>query len=108
MAGYSGTPLVRKLGIRETTEVVAINPPAGYEELLGQLPEGARVVSQARGETAFAHLFVQSAADLRAALTRLRKKIAEDGVVWVSWPKRASKIQTDVTEDVIREIALPM
>src|SRR5687767_1185722 len=107
MAGYSGTPLVRKLGIREAMDVVTINPPTGYQRLLGPLPEGARIVSKPRGEMTFVHLFVHSAADLRAALTRLRKTIAADGVVWVSWPKRASKIQTDVTEDLIREVALP-
>lgn len=108
MAGYSGTPLPRKLGIRETTEVVVINPPAGYEALLGTLPDGARIVPEPRREVAFVHLFVPSAAELVSALTRLRKKIAPDGVIWVSWPKRASKVPTDVTEDVIREVALPM
>jgi len=108
MAGYSGTPLVKKLGIGEGTAVVAINPPVNYETLLGALPEGARIVRSGRGELAFVHLFVRSASELLAALTRLRKQIRSDGVVWVSWPKKSSKVPTDVTEDVIREIALPM
>ena len=107
MAGYSGTPLVKKLGIREGTAVVAIHPPADYERLLGALPAGARIVKSGR-EPAFVHLFVRSAAELLAALTRLRKQIRSDGVIWVSWPKKSSKVPTDVTEDVIREIALPM
>ena len=108
MAGYSGAPLVKKLGIREAMQVVVLNRPAGYEELLGTLPEGASIASRPRGEMAFVHLFVTSAADLGATLKRLRKTIARDGVIWVSWPKRASKVATDVTEDVIRAIALPM
>lgn len=108
MAGYSGTPLLRKLGIREATQIVALNPPDGYESLLGPLPEGARIIQESRGSVAFAHLFTRSGAELRTALTRLRRKLANDGTIWVSWPKRASKIKTDVTEDVIREVALPM
>ena len=108
MAGYSGTPLVKKLGIREAMQVVVLNGPAGYEALLGALPEGASITSQPRDGMAFVHLFVKSAADLGATLKRLRKTIVSDGVIWVSWPKRASKVPTDVTEDVIREIALPM
>ena len=107
MAGYSGTPLVKKLGIGEGTTVVAINPPADYEKLLGKLPDGARIVKSER-EPSFVHLFVRSAGEMIAALTRLRKQIRSDGVIWVSWPKKSSKVPTDVTEDVIREIALPM
>lgn len=108
MAGYSGTPLVRKLGIREGTEVVAIDPPPNYAALLGPLPDGARIVTASRGEIAFAHLFASSAPGLRRELTRLRKRLQGAGVIWVSWPKRASKVPTDVTEDVIRDVALPM
>ena len=108
MAGYSGTPLVKKLGIAEGTAVVVMNPPPNYATLLGALPDGAAVVRSGRGEPAFVHLFVRSAAELLAALTRLRKQIRSDGVIWVSWPKKSSKVPTDVTEDVIREIALPM
>jgi hypothetical protein len=107
VAGYAGTPLLGKLGIREGTTVVAINPPADYATLLGALPDGARIVESER-EPAFVHLFVRSAGEMLAALTRLRKQIRSDGVIWVSWPKKSSKVPTDVTEDVIREIALPM
>ena len=107
MAGYSGTPLVRKLGIGEGTPIVAISAPRDYAAMLGDLPEGARIVKSLRGELEFVHLFVRSAAELQRALPRLRKKIRSNGIIWVSWPKRASKIASDVTEDVIREIALP-
>lgn len=108
MAGYSGTPLLRKLGIREGTQIVALNPPDGYASLLGSLPAGAQIVSEPRGRVSFVHFFTLSAAELRSALTRLRAKLASDGMIWVSWPKRASKIPTDVTENVIRDVALPM
>jgi hypothetical protein len=107
-AGYSGTPLVRKLGIGEGMMVVAVNPPPNYGELLGTLPEGARIAKTSRGNPEFVHLFTKSAADLEKHLGRLRKSIKPAGVIWVSWPKRASKIDTDITEDVIRAIALPM
>lgn len=84
MAGYSATPLVRKLGIREGTEVMAIHPPADYARLLGPLPDRARIVTRARGEIAFVHLFASSAAGLQRDLTRLRGTIRSDGRV-SSW-----------------------
>ena len=107
-AGYSGTPLVGKLGIREGTQVVAIDPPKAYAALLGPLPMGARLVKKAPKTPAFVHLFATSLARLRAELTRLRRVIAQDGSVWVSWPKRTSNVETDITEDRIRGVALPM
>jgi hypothetical protein len=107
MAGYSETPLVRKLGIGEGARIVAINAPRNYRMLLGDLPEGVRFVKSS-GEPAFIHLFVTTASDLADALHRFRTRMRPDGVIWVSWPKRSSKIPTDVTEDVIRGIALPI
>ena len=108
MAGYSGTPLIQKLGIREGMPVLAVGAPPDYARLLGALPEGSRIVTSARGEIPFIHLFTRSAASLRTTLERYRKRLESGGVIWVSWPKRAAKIPTDVTEDVIREIALPL
>ena len=108
MAGYSGTPLLRKLGIRDGTQIVALHPPEGYASLLGPLPPGAQIVAEPRQRVAFVHLFTRSAAELRSALTRLRAKLVSDGMIWVSWPKRSSKVPTDITEDVIREVALPL
>jgi hypothetical protein len=107
-AGYSGTPLVKKLGIGEGTHVVTVDAPRSYAALLGTLPPGARVVKRTSGAPAFVHVFATSLAELRAHLTRLRKMIVPDGVVWVSWPKKASGVATDITEDRIRAVALPM
>ena len=107
-AGYSGTPLVQKLGIRDGESVVAIGAPRTYATLLGKLPIGARVTKRAPRSPAFVHLFATSLAKLGAELTRLRKTIVPDGTVWVSWPKKTSGVATDITEDRIRDVALPM
>jgi hypothetical protein len=108
MAGYSGTPLIRKLGIRPQERVIAINAPKNYEKLLGDLPEGASVVDRITSNANFIHLFVRRRANLEKELPRLRNKLANTGALWVSWPKKSSSVPTDVTEDVIREVALPL
>ncbi len=107
-SGYSGTPLVRKLGIKTGMRLVALNAPPGYAALLGDLPDGASIGRKSRSPVAAVHLFVTARARLDDELRRLRGTLEQDGFVWVSWPKRASKIPTDVTEDVIREVALPL
>jgi hypothetical protein len=108
MAGYSGTPLVRKLGIRPNERIVALGAPDHYEELLGELPEGAVIVERVMSKAAFVHLFVTERAEMAKRLSTLRTKLDDAGMVWVSWPKKASKVPSDVTEDVIREVALPL
>jgi hypothetical protein len=108
MAGYSGTPLVRKLGIRSNEKIAALNAPDHYEELLVGLPDGAVIVDCVPADAAFVHLFVTERAELAKTLSRLRTKLDDAGMVWVSWPKKASKVRSDVTEDVIREVALPL
>jgi hypothetical protein len=107
-AGYSGTPLWKKLGIREGTRVLAINAPRNYRTLLSGFPRGVTIVDAAEPPVPFAHLFTASAADLSARLSSLLANLAPDGAIWVSWPKKASGVRTDVSEDTIREIALPM
>jgi hypothetical protein len=107
-AGYSGTPLARKLGIDDGTVVIAVRAPANYEALLAPLPPGARIVSRASKHPAFVHLFATDRADLATRLAGLRRSIEQDGVVWVSWPKKRAKVATDITEDVIRAVALPL
>ena len=111
MAGYSGTPLARKLGLKQGQAVAFVGLPDSLKELADAaefrrielapdwraLPEGVRDVI---------HMFTTSAADLRVALPVLRDLIAPAGMIWVSWPKKASKVATDVTEDVIRNFAL--
>ena len=109
MIGYSGTPLARKLGIKPGTKVVAVGDvPDEYRKWLGPLPEGATIVSKGKAPLEAVHVFVTKRAELAKHLEHLRKALVPDGYVWISWPKRASKVPTNITEDVIREVALPM
>jgi hypothetical protein len=107
-AGYSGTPLARKLGIVAGSRVVVLNAPAGYLDWLAPLPDDVRFDSEVTAATTLVHLFVDRRVDLRTLLDSLRPRIAPATVVWVSWPKKASGVPTDVTEDVIRTVALPL
>lgn len=108
MTGYSGTPLPQKLGINPDTIVVAIDPPENYRKLLGQIPSGVNFATRPVGKTKFVHLFAKERRILQAHLQTLRRKIADDAAVWVSWPKKSSGVPTDITEDVIRAAALPL
>jgi hypothetical protein len=108
MAGYSGTPLVRKLGIRPNERVIALNPPRNYAALLEGLPEGAVIEGRVSRDANFIHLFTTRRAELEKRLPSLRVKIADTGTLWVSWPKKSSGVATDVTEDTIRAVALPL
>ncbi len=107
-AGYSGTPLARKLGIPDGGSFVTLGAPANYDELIAPLPRGTRRVTRAGKTPAFVHVFSTKKTDLARQLKVLRTSIAQDGMVWVSWPKKSSKVATDITEDVIRDVALPM
>src|SRR5947209_16314681 len=108
MAGYSGTPLVRKLGIRPNENIIALNPPANYAQLLEALPEGVTMTNRLTSDARFVHLFATQRADLAKRLMTLREKLADTGVLWVSWPKKSSGVASDITEDTIRDIALPL
>jgi len=108
MAGYSGTPLPQKLGIKTGLTVVTINAPAKYRRLLGKIPDGVAFSNRLDSSSNFVHLFTRRRSELQKKLSILRDKISENGTVWVSWPKKSSGISTDLTEDVIREIALPL
>jgi len=108
VAGYSGTPLVKKLGLAPPLTLLTMGAPSDYAALLGGVPEGVRVVTRPPREVEAAHVFVTRRAELVRWLPSLRAKVAPAGFVWVSWPKKASKVATDVTEDTIREVALPM
>lgn len=107
-AGYSGTPLPKKLGIGAGTRLCPIGAPAGYGELLGPLPPDTVVQARVSGTTDVVHLFCTEAPDLERRLAGLRERIAPDAAVWVSWPKKASRVPTTITEDVIRALALPL
>jgi hypothetical protein len=108
MAGYSGTPLPQKLGIKLGMILVAIDPPDNYRKLLGQIPSGVNFATRPTLNTKLVHLFVKERRALQSRLHSLRHKIAEDAAVWISWPKKSSGVATDITEDVIRSVALPL
>ena len=106
--GYSGTPLARKLGIAEGCRLLVVNPPQDYAALLAPMPDGVAFDSRLSARTDVVHVFAESRASLASDLARLRAGIRADAAIWVSWPKKASKVATDITEDTIREIALPL
>lgn len=108
MAGYSQTPLTKKLGIKPMMSAHVINPPDHYLNLLGDGADGVSWVADCNNRPAFIHLFTDRKSTLCAELVRLRDDIAIDGMIWVSWPKKASKVPTDITENSIREICLPL
>ena len=107
-AGYSGTPLAKKLGIASGSRVLAISAPDGYADWLAPLPEDVAFVNTLSAGTTLVHLFCDRRATLERELARLRTAIAPAAAVWVSWPKKSAKVPTDITEDTIREIALPL
>ena len=105
MAGYSGTPLPKKLGIKEGARVAVIGAPDGFDL---ELPPGATVTQRLSGKADVVLFFTTERAKLASRLDALVKAIHPDGGLWVSWPKKSSKVPTDITEDVIREVALPV
>jgi hypothetical protein len=105
-AGYSGTPLQKKLGFKPGMTAAFVDAPDGLDGLLGVL-EGVSVKRSLRGSADIVLCFVTARRDLERRAGRLREAIAPDGLVWVCWPKRASKVATDMTEDVVRDVLLP-
>lgn len=108
MAGYSGTPLVKKLGIREDMRLAFLYAPSHYADLLGPLPAGVKQADEDTGAVDFIHAFFYERTDFELALPALMKAIKRDGIIWISWPKKTSKVPTTMSEDIIREVALPM
>ncbi len=106
--GYSGTPLAKKLGIKSPLKLLTINAPKEYKSWLGDLPEGVTLVAKAKKPIEAAHVFTTESAFLDAILSKLRNELKQDGFIWVSWPKKSSKVPTDITDNIIREIALPL
>ena len=102
--GYSGTPLVDKLGIKSGARLLLVSEPKDFARLLGGLPEGSRVAS--RGALDFVMLFVKSQSDLRKRFARLRDRLESNGMLWVAWPKKTSGVETDLTEGVVRVFGL--
>jgi len=106
-AGYSGTPLARKLGMKPGMMVVLHNAPAGFDATLDGLPEGVRFVGAEEKPVGMVVYFTTERADLEMGFERLAPALEPAGTFWVAWPKRASKVPTDITEDGLRELLLP-
>lgn len=102
--GYSGTPLIDKLGIKPGARLQFVSEPKEFAGLLGQLPDGSRLAS--RGTLDFAILFVKSQSELRKRFASLRDRLESNGMLWVAWPKKTSGVTTDVTEGVVRTFGL--
>lgn len=106
MAGYSGRALVDKLGIKPGARIALLNAPRGYRTSLGKLPPGVTVATGLRRSLPFIQFFTRSRTALEAKFAGLVRALASDGALWISWPKRASGVPTDLTEDVVRAVAL--
>ena len=114
-AGYSGTPLAKKLGIKEGFAILAVDAPSEYSSLVEPLPADAKItnvelraVAKAKSESDIIHFFTNSRDDLFRSLPLLRKLIRQDGSIWVSWYKKAARLPTEITEDTVREACLPI
>jgi hypothetical protein len=106
-AGYSGTPLKQKLGLKDGFNVVVVNEPAGFRDLLDTGPDEVTIKPSLRGDVDVVIVFVTRQAELRMRREQLAKAILPDGAIWVAWPKKASKVPTDITEDTVRDVFLP-
>jgi hypothetical protein len=107
-AGYSGTPLARKLGIKEGHTVALLGAPDGFAATLEGLPDAVTLRTRARGTADVIVSFHTKRADLERRLPSLLDVLDVDGGLWIAWPKKASKVPTDITEDTLREVALPI
>jgi hypothetical protein len=106
MAGYSGTPLIQKIGIKPGHRVVLRNHPASFVKDLGQLPEGAKSSDRLAGKANVIVYFTEKLAELTRDFPRLSAALVPDGMVWISWPKKASGRATDLNENIVREVGL--
>jgi hypothetical protein len=106
--GYSGTPLAQKLGIKEGSAVFVSGAPGDYAKLVAPLPAGVTFVARVSRTTDVVHIFASERRRLATSIESCLAKLRSDATIWVSWPKRASKVATDITEDAVRDIALPM
>ena len=106
MAGYSGTPLARKLGIKPGARVALVRAPDGFETTLEPLPEGVRMQTQARASLDVVVFFATRLAELDRRFQSLARAVAPDGGLWIAWPKRTSNVATDLREGVVRDVGL--
>jgi hypothetical protein len=108
MSGYSGTPLAKKLGFTDGSKIVLVGAPANYLSLVAPISDWVQFGSRVSATTDIVHVFCTRRAELHPLLVHYRDKLAPTAAVWVSWPKKSSKVATDITEDTIRELALPL
>ena len=106
MAGYSGTPLVKKLGIKSGFRLIFINAPDHYDKTLGELPDDIEIKSAIETELDFIQFFTKDCAELEAQFPILMAALSKSGMLWISWPKKSSKVPTDVNENIVRDIGL--
>lgn len=104
--GYSGTPLAKKLGIKDGFKIRLVNQPDYYFDLFTDFPENIDLLNDRETRKNFIHYFIKQTSDLQRDIIPLRDEIEINGMIWISWPKKASKVETDVTEDIIRNLAL--
>jgi hypothetical protein len=107
MAGYSGTPLARKLGIKGAARVALLDAPEGFDDRLAPLPDSVTILRDLAPHLDVAVLFVTGRRELERRFPAVAEAVWPAGGFWVAWPKRASKVPTDLTEDVLREVGLP-
>jgi hypothetical protein len=108
MAGYSGKPVVQKLGIKPGFRIFTAGLPAAYGDIVGKLPAGVTIATTAKAPLDMVHVFVTKAAGLAGKLRSYRSAILPDGMIWVSWPKKSSGVPTDLSDNVVRETALSL
>lgn len=107
MSGYSGTPLVKKLGVKEGFKVMLVNPPAYYHSLFKSLPANIEFIEeQSEVQVDFIHFFTKSEEELSNRILALKLRLKTSGMLWISWPKKASKVFTDINDSVVRRIGL--
>jgi hypothetical protein len=108
MAGYSVTPLAKKLGLKEGVNLVLVGAPKDYVALIEPVPSGVKFAGRVSKATDIVHVFSTRRAELRSFLVGCRSKLKSSAMVWVSWPKKSAKVATEIDEDIIRELALPL
>lgn len=105
-AGYSGTPLAQKLGIRPGNTIAILGAPTGYGRILGALPAGAKRATRLRANLDFIHLFARRLIELERQFPALKRHLAEAGTLWISWPKGGSGMETDLKESIVQAVGL--
>lgn len=105
-AGYSGTPLIKKLGIREGLVVLFLNAPPGFERTLGELPDGVQKKRKLTKKVDYIHLFTVRRKELVEKFPNVKKSLNFDGMLWISWPKKTSRLNSDLDEGTVRSVGL--